>query len=323
MINIIIPVYNVEKYIRRCLDSIVNQDSDDFRAIIVDDGATDSSGQICEEYAKKDSRIIVYHKTNGGLSSAVKYGIENSPECDYFMFVDGDDFLDNSAVKIVDEIIKKYNSDIVIYDYYIDYEHSKRSEVVKLALKEGVIDEKELLDCKESYVLDNRISPTRCNKVFKSESVKNTISYYNEKVGMAEDWLFTTINLFNLSNAYYVSKPLLHYVQSQESMTHKYRESYLESYKIVHCELESYFGNRIIADRILFQHIKTLVQKLFLYGGTKGYAKRELDRIRTDSVVKIHLKTYKPKVLKDKILKSLIKNRSVFLLKILTKINNR
>lgn len=91
-ISVIVPVYNVEKYLSRCIDSIISQTFSDFELILVDDGSTDSSGKICDEYGKKDGRVKVIHKKNGGQSSARNAGIENSTG-EYISFVDSDDWI--------------------------------------------------------------------------------------------------------------------------------------------------------------------------------------------------------------------------------------
>ena len=97
-ISIIVPVYNVEKYLKRCIDSILNQSFTDFELILVDDGSTDNSGEIIDEYAIKDERIKVIHKENGGLSSARNVGIEYS-KGNYIAFVDSDDYINKNMYK--------------------------------------------------------------------------------------------------------------------------------------------------------------------------------------------------------------------------------
>ena len=99
-ISIIVPVYNVEKLLSKCVDSILNQNFKDFELLLIDDGSKDKSGLICEEYAKKDSRISVYHKTNGGLSSARNYGIEHALG-EFITFIDSDDYVDKSMLEIL------------------------------------------------------------------------------------------------------------------------------------------------------------------------------------------------------------------------------
>lgn len=111
MISVIVPVYNVEKYLERCIDSIVNQTYKDFELILVDDGSTDLSSMICDEYKKKYEFINVIHKENGGLSDArnvgVSYAIGN-----YIAFIDSDDYVHKDYLKVLDGLIRKYNSTI-------------------------------------------------------------------------------------------------------------------------------------------------------------------------------------------------------------------
>lgn len=95
--SIIIPVYNVEKYLNECVDSVLNQKNVDYEIILVDDGSTDNSGQICDEYLKKHSNVSVIHKVNGGLSDARNAGLE-SAEGDYILFVDSDDKIEENSL---------------------------------------------------------------------------------------------------------------------------------------------------------------------------------------------------------------------------------
>lgn len=117
MISVIIPVYNVEKYLRECIDSILCQTYNDFELLLIDDGSTDTSGQICDAYAKKDKRVRVFHKPNGGLSSARNYGIDNAYG-DWIIFVDSDDlWSDNDCLTKLHEVSAHYNLDILRFEY--------------------------------------------------------------------------------------------------------------------------------------------------------------------------------------------------------------
>ena len=91
-ISVIVPVYNAEKYLHRCIDSILAQTFSDFELLLIDDGSKDNSGRICDEYAAKDSRIRVFHKKNGGVSSARNMGLDNA-KGDWITFVDSDDWV--------------------------------------------------------------------------------------------------------------------------------------------------------------------------------------------------------------------------------------
>ncbi len=115
-ISIIIPMYKVEKYLRRCLDSVKNQTFTDWQAICVDDGSPDNSGKIAEEYAKKDKRFIVVHKKNGGLSDARNFGMKYA-KGKYIMYLDSDDFIHPQTMEIAYSLAEKNKSDIVSFTY--------------------------------------------------------------------------------------------------------------------------------------------------------------------------------------------------------------
>ena len=95
MVSVIVPIYNSEKYLKRCVDSILSQTFSDFELLLVDDGSTDGSGSICDEYSVKDSRVRVFHKENGGVSSARNLGLDNA-RGEWITFVDSDDYLEES-----------------------------------------------------------------------------------------------------------------------------------------------------------------------------------------------------------------------------------
>ena len=106
LISLIIPVYNVEKYLAKCMESVLAQTYDNFEAILVDDGSTDSSGKMCDEYAKKDTRVLVFHKENGGLSDARNYGVERA-HGELVAFLDSDDFVSNDYLFHLYSLIQK------------------------------------------------------------------------------------------------------------------------------------------------------------------------------------------------------------------------
>ena len=114
-ISIIVPVYNAEQYLRRCIDSILNQSFTDFELILIDDGSKDKSSDICDEYAAKDSRVRIFHKENGGVSSARNVGLDNS--CgEWVAFVDADDEIEDGYLNIRKSF---ENSDVIQKPYII------------------------------------------------------------------------------------------------------------------------------------------------------------------------------------------------------------
>lgn len=111
MISVIVPVYKVEKYLRRCVDSILNQSYTDFELLLIDDGSPDGCPQICDEYARLDNRVRVFHKPNGGLSDARNYGLDQISG-DYVSFIDSDDYVGPDYLKILIELAEKYDASV-------------------------------------------------------------------------------------------------------------------------------------------------------------------------------------------------------------------
>ena len=116
LVSVIIPVYQVEAYIERCIQSIIHQSYKYLEILLIDDGTKDRSGQICEAYKEKDSRIKVFHKVNGGLSDARNYGIERASG-QYIVFVDSDDFVHEDYIKSLLKLCDRQNADIAVCDF--------------------------------------------------------------------------------------------------------------------------------------------------------------------------------------------------------------
>ena len=114
LISIIVPVYNVEQYLSRCVNSLVNQTYHNIEIILVDDGSPDRCGEMCDEYAKRDKRVVVIHKSNGGLSDARNKGLDVA-KGDYVMFVDSDDWIELETCSIIIGLAVKYEVDVVSF----------------------------------------------------------------------------------------------------------------------------------------------------------------------------------------------------------------
>lgn len=118
VVSVVIPVYNVEAYLCECVDSVLNQTLQDFEIILVDDGATDSSGAICDRYAAQDPRIRVIHRSNGGLSAARNTGLD-AANGEYVYFLDSDDYIEPYSLEHLLDLAKKENADVVFFDAYV------------------------------------------------------------------------------------------------------------------------------------------------------------------------------------------------------------
>lgn len=143
-VSVIVPVYNVENYIRKCLDSIISQTLKDIEIILVDDGSEDNSGKICDEYAEKDSRIIVIHQKNNGLSNARNTGL-NIASGEYIGFVDSDDYIKSEMYSEMYQTAEKTDADMVLCNYSYD-------------TNGNITENKNFMVCLEKYIKKRFIS---------------------------------------------------------------------------------------------------------------------------------------------------------------------
>lgn len=184
LISIIIPVYNVEQYLRQCLDSIVQQSFTNYEVILVDDGSSDGSPAICDEYAERYSQVKTVHKTNGGVSSARNAGLDIAKGT-WIWFVDADDYVVENSLNILDSFIQEHNCDTVLHGLVF--------------LKNDVIIKNDNHDAdfspKNSFLLKNFVYQNGMI-LFKSSIIKNENLRFIEGVKMGEDLEFQYRYLF-------------------------------------------------------------------------------------------------------------------------------
>lgn len=142
LISVILPIYNVSKYLERCLDSILQQDYVNLDVIMIDDGSTDSSLQICEDYAKKDNRFRVIHQSNGGISKARNRGLELI-KGDYFSFVDPDDYVEPEYISYLYGLCCRYHTDMSLCSHTVLFENGRKD--IKGNGKEELLNAKECI----------------------------------------------------------------------------------------------------------------------------------------------------------------------------------
>lgn len=160
VVSIIVPIYNVEAYIERCIQSLLDQTESAIEVILVDDGSTDRSGQLCDQYAETDQRIRVLHKKNGGLSDARNAGIAIA-RGEYLLFVDGDDYADKELAEKTVFCAKQNDADMVVFDYQEIEMCSGRKDTRSCPLQAG----KKLSAGKNPELL--LITPSACNKLYR------------------------------------------------------------------------------------------------------------------------------------------------------------
>ena len=166
LISIIVPVYNVEQYLEKCINSIINQTYKNLEIILVDDGATDNSGKMCDELAKTDNRIKVYHKENGGLSDARNYGVERAIG-EYIGFVDSDDYIDEEMYEKLYGAIKKEDVDVAECNFKFIYTNRVSNYTEDNYYL--VMNRDEYI---KEYIIMNKLFGSACTKLIRSDLAK-------------------------------------------------------------------------------------------------------------------------------------------------------
>ncbi len=210
LISILIPAYNVEKYIVECLDSVVNQSYRNLQIVIVDDGSTDGTGEICDKYAESDSRIEVYHIQNGGVANARNILLSKIKGA-YFLFVDSDDKINHKTIEFLVEKTRGGLMDMVTYEMYkppytpqfeeISEKEYTRQEIIK------------------EFIKHTRINGSLCIKLIKTSVIK--FSRFRGDISYGEDALFCWELLQNINRISVTDAPLYFYRMSPISLSHR------------------------------------------------------------------------------------------------------
>lgn len=246
--SVIVPIYNVEKYIHTCIDSILDQSFKDFELILVDDGSPDDCPHICDEYAKKDVRVKVIHKNNGGLVSARNTGIKAATG-DYICYVDGDDWIHCDLLKIMyEEAIVHFEPDMMVFG--IAKKFNDHDEKIITDLADGIYEKQEMEKSIYPYMMyDNRkpfykglIFPVAWNKIYKKSLL---LEHYctDERIRMGEDNAFVYECVWYSEKIFICNEILYFYNQlNSVAMTHTYDEKRFENNQF----LFDYMGSRIV-----------------------------------------------------------------------------
>lgn len=221
LISVIVPIYNAENYLHRCLDSILAQTFTDFELILVNDGSTDCSGKICDEYALKDNRIKVIHKSNGGVASARQMGVDNALG-NYTIHADPDDWVEPT---MLEELYKKAiekDADMVICDFYVQTCNTCITRTQRISEESS---EATLL-----ALLSHKLHGSLCNKLIRLECYKKFNIRFVEGLNFCEDYLVCVKMLKNDIKVAYLNKAFYYYDQftNDNSITRKYT---LDTYK--------------------------------------------------------------------------------------------
>ena len=215
-ISVIVPVYNVEQFLPRCINSILAQTFTDFEVLLINDGSTDNSGRICDEYAKKDNRIRLFHKGNGGVSSARNIGLKNV-KGELICFIDSDDYLDKKFLQRMVKAMEENDVDLVCCGCY-------RESTDGTLLWKRNIKTTTLYDRRQAVI--ELFTPTSFvgwpwNKIYKASLIKENGLEFNETIKYCEDDVFVLQYILHIQKACYISDILYHYVENSMSANFK------------------------------------------------------------------------------------------------------
>lgn len=231
-VSVIIPVYNVEEYLKQCVNSVLCQTYKDIEVLLIDDGSTDGSAQICDEYAAIDRRVIVIHKENEGSASARVCGI-NKASGHYVMFVDSDDWIDANTLKICLRAVAQYPKlDCVLFSYVKEYpDHSEPMHILNKSmymknrgLEYSVYRRLFGLYGKElSHPERIETMASCCMKLYTAECASKGRAFDIKEIGSSEDTLFNMYALHGIKEGVYIDRCLYHYRKRGNTQTSTYR----------------------------------------------------------------------------------------------------
>lgn len=211
LVSVIVPIYNVEKYLKRCLDSIVKQTYTNLEIILIDDGSPDRCGEICDIYEKEDRRILVIHKENGGVSEARNKGIDQATGR-YIVFVDADDYIEEDMIEKLYCAVLKYDADIACCAQFMETEKKKKIQNDGPEFCENA---EQILG---HMLLFEHIDTGPCAKIYRSQLFSN-IRY---PIGRRYEDMGTIYKLFDVSKkTVHISYVGYHYVMHNESFMHR------------------------------------------------------------------------------------------------------
>lgn len=232
-VSVIVPVYNLEEYLKKSLDSLANQTLKDLEVILVDDGSKDSSPKILNEYAKKYKNFKVIHKKNGGVSAARNDGLDVATG-EYIAFLDGDDWLETDCFEKAYKKAKEGKCDIVAYDTLAIYPDKN------MHISSNIEDEQD----NRKLMID--AYAVVCNKLFKRTILKGI--KFREKIALAEDVLFLYQTYPRIKRIGTVKEPFLNYLQRQGSATYVYDEKIYDLIKVMDIICDEYKDKKIFEE---------------------------------------------------------------------------
>ena len=261
LISVIIPVYNVQPYLKRCVESVQNQTYSNLEIILVDDESPDECPKMCDRYAQEDSRIKVVHKKNGGLGYARNSGLEVA-NGDYVMFIDSDDWISHTRVETLYKAIKEHCADAAI-GTHTNITSSGETTAHQCSLVEKGYEREEvindillpLIGPDEHYEFDVQINCSAWRSLYKMDVIrKNNLRFISERQAVSEDMFFNVDFFYFAQKVVYVNEPGYFYFKNLDSISRRYDPKGVERtityYKELNEKIKGYGLSDVIAHRV-------------------------------------------------------------------------
>lgn len=282
--SVIVPIYNREKSIRKCIDSILNQTESDFELILVDDGSIDNSGRICDKYKKLDERVVVIHKANGGVSSARNTGIDIA-QGKYIVFVDSDDYVDETYLESFNNI----DDDLVISGVIRDHKNDRlkiSDEEVKCN-DEGII-----------HFMKGVYSSQPIGKRFTREIIIKSMLRFNTMFNYGEDSLFCAEYLKHCNKMKYINKYTYHICDVDANSLGKIsNEEFIDIFtEIQNCIYNYYFDRKKVQNYLINKYlwyVEKTINEISIKEIDDLQKKEKIDNLIKSKHFKLCLKNYK------------------------------
>lgn len=325
--SIVVPIYNVQEHINDCINSLINQTYKNIEIVLVDDGSLDNCPAICDKWAKRDKRIKVIHKQNGGLVSARKAGAEVSTG-DYVLCVDGDDYIDLIALEKINNIIEENQCDAVCFGYYT----GKNFDIkVSNPYEKGFYHKQKLIEKIYPCLIESRSGEifhnSICCKVIKRDNYIKEQMQVDDRIKIGEDLACTKPIIAKAESIYIMDDCFYYYRVNTSSMTKNRRPFSWDNAKLLHKHLKNrlvdldYDFNEQIYRNSCHNLFNVAITQFYDKGRTQREIKNDIKKNLEDSLNKEIIEKAKYRSLSRKLMQFSLKKRLYFLLKLYSKIH--
>jgi len=253
--SIIIPVYNAEKFLSRCIESVLNQTFNNFELILINDGSTDNSGKVCDKYALQDNRIKIFHQKNSGVSAARNLGLENV-QGEWVLFIDADDWVESNCLEIINNKIQFTEADL----YRFGLRRLNDEKIRYVGCPPNTVKDN------KSFIKSKNYRPTGCTYAFKNSIIKEWNFRFPIELKRAEDQTFLLKYISKIRNVVLINKILYNYWDHPDSTVNQQTDIHSTMSNILAANDVLNFCKQNNVDKFFYGHpVKVLYTDFFCY----------------------------------------------------------